>query len=209
MDKLESIFDEISTETTESTSVETTTETETVEETITTDGTECVDNYTYNEETEECEYDGSIDEDEIEVSKDTDSKSRERKEGGGKKPARGAGGADGNSDSESEDSDDDQSSEFIELESSADYLSSYYETMNWYSEDSYLEAYGGQVESEIPEITIFGSFEIKFNRPIVFPESLVADYIPSYVQSIPDVITDKRRAEANSAYEEYEKVVTA
>ena len=51
MDKLESIFDEISTETTDSTSVETTTETETVEETITTDGTECVDNYTYNEET--------------------------------------------------------------------------------------------------------------------------------------------------------------
>ena len=180
MDKIESIGSEITTESTETSSTEITTETETVEVTITTDETECIDNYTYNEETEECEYDGTIAVDETEVSKDVDSKSRETKESGGKRSSRGPGGSDDNSESESED-DDDESSEYIELVSSADYLSSYYETMNWYSEDSYLEAYGGKVEIEIPEITIFGSFEVKFNRPIVFPQSLVADYIPSYV----------------------------
>ena len=169
MDKLESVGSELTTESTETSSTETATETETVEETITTDETECVDNYTYNEETEECEYDGTIEVDETEVSKDEVVKSREAKDGGGKRPPRGPGGSDDNNGSEDEDEDDDESSEFIELESSADYLSSYYETMNWYSEDSYLEAYGGKVEIEIPEITIFGSFEVKFNRPIVFP----------------------------------------
>ena len=209
MDKLESIEEGITTETTTTTSVETTTEVETVEETITTDGTECVDNYTYNEETEECEYDGSIDVDEIEVSKVEDAKGSGTSKSGGKRSSRGPRSSYEDSESDDDDDDDDEISEFIELVSSADYLSTYYESMNWYSENSYLEAYGGKVESEIPEITIFGSFEIKFNRPIVFPESLVADYIPSYVQRIPDVITDKKRAEANSAYEEYEKAITA
>ena len=169
MDKLESIGEELTT-TTESTTVVTTTEDETVEETITTDETECADNYTYNEETEECEFDDSIDVDEIESTKGEDSKSSGGKSGGGKSGSRGSRASDYEDESDDDDDDDDdESSEFIELESSADYLSSYYENMNWYSEDSYLEAYGGKVESEIPEITIFGSFEIRFNRPIVFP----------------------------------------
>ena len=98
MDKINSIGEEITT-TTESTTVVTTTEDETVEETITTDETECVENYTYNEETEECEFDDAIDVDETESTKGEDSKSSGGKSGGGKSGSRGPRASDYDDDS--------------------------------------------------------------------------------------------------------------
>ena len=59
-------------------------------------------------------------------------------------------------------------------------MESYYNQKDYYSEESYLDAFGGKVESFVPDISIFGSFEIKLSRPIVFPKTLVEEYIPGY-----------------------------
>ena len=74
---------------------------------------------------------------------------------------------------------------------------------NMYSEESYLEAYGGKAVGKVDEISIFGVFQIKLNRKLIFPQYLVEDYIQGYQESVPDVITDEKKSEINELYEQY------
>ena len=55
------------------------------------------------------------------------------------------------------------------------------------TEESYLDAYGGEVTTEQPKISMFGEFALTFNRPIIFPTDLVSDYIEGYVEDLPEV----------------------
>ena len=61
---------------------------------------------------------------------------------------------------------------------------------NFYSEESFLEAFGGQVSCDPPQISEFGEFEVKFSREIIFPRALVENLIPNYLEIVPDTITD-------------------
>ena len=53
------------------------------------------------------------------------------------------------------------------------------------TEENYLRVYGGQVEFPEPTASETGELVIKFSRPIVFPESLIAPYNSEYVEQVP------------------------
>ena len=40
---------------------------------------------------------------------------------------------------------------------------------NMYSEENYLEAFGGEAVGKIEDISIFGVFQITLNRKLIYP----------------------------------------
>ena len=104
----------------------------------------------------------------------------------------GSGRSDKSGDSSSESDEDDstssEASSYYSSFGSSQYGSfeelaeEYYAQNNMYSEENYLEAFGGEVAGNVEEISIFGEFQVTFNREVIFPQYLVEDYIPGYFE---------------------------
>ena len=53
--------------------------------------------------------------------------------------------------------------------------------------DTFVQEYGGEVIPDNVEISNFGYVTIKFSRNLVYPESLVKDYMPNYTETVIDL----------------------
>lgn len=51
--------------------------------------------------------------------------------------------------------------------------------------ENYLRCYGGEVKASSPSMDADGNLSLVFSRPIVFPQELLVDFEPDYVEDVP------------------------